>query len=76
MSAASSERARRPSPAGDGPRASRRVTVDLVLNGLRDPSGRPNLRVRVLAVVLALLLAGPLTVLVVRLLSGVVDALY
>jgi hypothetical protein len=47
-----------------------------VLNGLRDERGRPNARVKVLAVVLALMLAGPLTVLAVRVIAGVVDALY
>jgi hypothetical protein len=46
-----------------------------VLSALRDPSGRPNLRVRALAVVVALLLAGPLTVAVVRVLMAVVDLL-
>jgi hypothetical protein len=47
-----------------------------VLSGLRDHSGRPNTTVRVLAVVLALMLAGPLTILVLRLLAGVVGSLY
>ena len=37
-----------------------------VLSSMRDPSGRPNLRVRLLAVLVALLLAGPLTVAVVK----------
>lgn len=46
-----------------------------MLNGLRDPSGRPNLRVKVLAVVVALLLAGPLTVVVLQGLMAVVDML-
>jgi hypothetical protein len=44
-----------------------------VLNSLRDPSGRPRLRVRALALVVALLLAGPLTVFVVRLLQALFD---
>jgi hypothetical protein len=47
-----------------------------VLSALRDPSGRPNLRVRVLAVVVALLLAGPLTLAVLQLLGAVVGVLY
>ena len=46
-----------------------------VLNGLRDSSGRPNLRVKVLAVVVALLLAGPLTLALLRGLMAVVDLL-
>jgi hypothetical protein len=37
-----------------------------MLSGLRDRSGRPNAVVKVLAVVVALLLAGPLTVALVR----------
>jgi hypothetical protein len=47
-----------------------------VLSALRDRNGRPNLRVKLLALVVALMLAGPLTVLVVRLVAGAVDALY
>jgi hypothetical protein len=43
---------------------------------MRDERGRPNGRVKLLALVLALLLAGPLTVLVVRALVGLVGALY
>jgi hypothetical protein len=50
-------------------------TLLSVLSGLRDPSGRPNLRVKVLAVVVALLLAGPLTILVLQGLRAVVDLL-
>ena len=46
-----------------------------MLSGLRDSSGRPNLRVKVLAVVVALLLAGPLTIALVRGLLAVVDLL-
>lgn len=46
-----------------------------MLSGLRDHSGRPNLRVKVLAVVVALLLAGPLTVALLRGLRAVVDLL-
>jgi hypothetical protein len=46
-----------------------------VLSGLRDSSGGPNLRVKVLAVVVALLLAGPLTVALLRGLMAVVDLL-
>jgi len=37
-----------------------------VLSGLRDRTGRPTVRVRLLAAVLALLLAGPLTALLLR----------
>lgn len=37
-----------------------------VLSSMRDASGGPNLRMRLLALVVALLLAGPLTVLLVR----------
>ena len=33
---------------------------------MRDPSGRPNLRMKLLAVLVALLLAGPLTVAVFK----------
>lgn len=47
-----------------------------VLSGLRDSRGRPNLLVRVLALVVALLLAGPLTFAVVRLVDGVLSAVY
>lgn len=47
-----------------------------MLNGLRDSSGRPNLLVKALALVVALLLAGPLTVAVVRLVDGVLSAIY
>jgi hypothetical protein len=46
-----------------------------VLSGLRDPNGRPSLRVKVLAVIVALLLAGPLTILVLQGLRAVVDLL-
>ncbi len=37
-----------------------------VLRSMRDSSGGPNLRMRLLAVLVALLLAGPLTVALVR----------
>lgn len=47
-----------------------------MLSGLRDPRGRPSLRVKVLAVLLALLLAGPLTLLVAELLRALLSALY
>jgi hypothetical protein len=60
---------RRP-PAGRGA-----PTLDTVLSGLRDSSGRPNARVKVLAVVVALMLAGPLTVFLLRGLSALVDLL-
>lgn len=46
-----------------------------MLNGLRDHSGRPNLRVKVLAIVVALLLAYPLTAALLRGLLSVVDLL-
>lgn len=46
-----------------------------VLGSLRDSSGRPNRTVRLLAVVVALLLAGPLTVLILQGLARVVDLL-
>ena len=41
---------------------------------MRDRSGGPNRRTRALALLLALLLAGPLTVLVLRVLAQAVDA--
>lgn len=47
-----------------------------VLSTLRDGRGRPNLRVRALALVLALLLGGPLTVLLARVAVGLVASLY
>lgn len=56
-------------------RKGRGTYAGAVLNGLRDSSGRPNLRVKVLAVVVALLLAGPLTIALVRGLMAVVDLL-
>ena len=37
-----------------------------VLSSMRDPSGGPNLRMRLLAVLVALLLAGPITAALVR----------
>jgi hypothetical protein len=46
-----------------------------VLSGLRDQSGRPNAVVKVLAVVVALLLAGPITVALLRGLLVLVDML-
>ena len=46
-----------------------------MLNGLRDQSGRPNLRVKVLAIVVALLLAYPLTAALVRGLLSLFDLL-
>ena len=46
-----------------------------VLTRLRDQSGRPSVVVKVLAVVVALLLAGPLTVALLRGLAALVDAL-
>lgn len=47
-----------------------------MLSALRDGRGRPNLRVRLLALTLALLLAGPLTVLAVQVAMGLVGSLY
>jgi hypothetical protein len=43
---------------------------------MRDQTGGPNLRTKVLALVLALLLAGPLTALVVDALAWVLSALW
>jgi hypothetical protein len=43
---------------------------------MRDERGRPNARVKLLAVVLALLLAGPLTLLVVRVVTGLIGSIY
>ena len=43
---------------------------------MRDPQGGPNRRMRVLAVVLALLLAGPLTALVLQGAARVLSAAY
>ena len=40
---------------------------------MRDRTGRPNLRIRLLAIVVALLLAGPLTVFIVQALGKVFD---
>lgn len=42
------------------------ATLDGVPSNLRDRRGRPTARVRLLALVLALLLAGPLTLLLVQ----------
>jgi hypothetical protein len=56
-------------------RGARGAYAGQVLSGLRDSSGGPNLRVKVLAVVVALLLAGPLTVALLRGLMAVVDLL-
>jgi hypothetical protein len=47
-----------------------------VLNGLRDERGRPNARVKLLAVVVALMLAGPLTILVLQALVRLLGSLY
>lgn len=52
-----------------------RAYAGAVLSGLRDSSGRPNTRVKVLAVVVALLLAGPLTAVLLRGVLAVVDLL-
>ena len=47
-----------------------------MLSEMRDPRGGPNLRMRVLALVLALLLAGPLTALVVQGAARALSAAY
>jgi hypothetical protein len=44
-----------------------------VLSQMRDKQGRPNLGVRALAVLVALLLAGPLTLLVIDVVQRVLD---
>ena len=54
------------SPGSGGAHPGTCARVGSVLSSMRDPSGGPNLRMRLLAVVVALLLAGPLTVAVVR----------
>lgn len=59
----------RSATAGRRQRAAARAHLchpDPVLSSMRDSSGGPNLRTRALAVVVALLLGGPLTVAVVR----------
>lgn len=40
---------------------------------MRDPRGGPNLRIKLLAIVVALLLAGPLTLFILQALSRLVD---
>jgi hypothetical protein len=45
-----------------------------VLGSMRDRDGRPNLAVRALGILLALLLAGPLTIVLARGLRALVDA--
>ena len=47
-----------------------------MLRALRGRDGRPNLLARVLGITVALLLAGPLTLLVVRVVDRVLSALY
>jgi hypothetical protein len=47
-----------------------------VLTQMRDKRGGPNRRMRVLALVLALLLAGPLTALLVQGVARVLSAAY
>ena len=44
-----------------------------VLSSMRDPRGGPNLRIKLLALVVALLLAGPLTLFVLQALGKIVD---
>lgn len=61
---------------GDPPAGRRCVTLVGVLGSLRDYStGKPKARVRLLAVVVALLLAGPLTIVVLRLAGALLDLL-
>ncbi len=47
-----------------------------MLSEMRDPRGGPNRRMRALALVLALLLAGPLTALVLQGAARVLSAAY
>ena len=47
-----------------------------MLSEMRDPRGGPNRRMRLLALVLALLLAGPLTALVLQGAARVLSAAY
>jgi len=47
-----------------------------VLSSLRGDDGRPNARVKLLALLVALLLGAPLTLFVLRLLGDLVGALY
>ena len=47
-----------------------------MLRSLRDRDGRPNGLARALGLLVALLLAFPLTALVLRLLDGLISALY
>lgn len=47
-----------------------------VLGALRDDSGKPNAAVRGIALLVALLLAFPLTVWVIHLARGAIDAAY
>ena len=47
-----------------------------MLSEMRDPRGGPNRRMRVLALLLALLLAGPLTALVLQGAARVLSAAY
>ena len=47
-----------------------------MLSEMRDPRGGPHLRMRVLALVLALLLAGPLTALVLQGAARALSAAY
>lgn len=44
-----------------------------VLSSMRDSRGGPNLRIKLLALVVALLLAGPLTLFVLQALGKVLD---
>ena len=46
-----------------------------MLSEMRDRTGGPNVRMRLLALVLALLLAGPLTVFLAQALIGLFDLL-
>lgn len=47
---------------------------EVVLTRMRGPQGGPNVRMRLLALLVALLLAGPLTLLLLRALGRLVDA--
>lgn len=48
-------------------------TLGGMLGSMRDRSGGPNLAIKLLAILVALLLAGPLTILVIRAAAKVLD---
>lgn len=58
----------------DGAPMPRACEAGSVLARMRNPDGGPDWRLRLLAVVLAVLLAGPLTVLLVRTAGRLLDA--